>query len=68
MTSFLTSETSLAKPRILYTVCPHGFTPIARSDKGARKGELMLDGTGCDGKGISTFCCPNDRGLPVCGW
>ncbi|KAK2742693.1 hypothetical protein FQN57_005148 [Myotisia sp. PD_48] len=47
--------------------CPSGFAAAARSDPGYRGKELMLDETGCDGKGVHTFCCPVNR-LVRCGW
>ncbi|KAM0302887.1 hypothetical protein ACHAPM_003672 [Fusarium culmorum] len=47
--------------------CPKGWVAMPRSDPGARKGELMLDETGCYG-GVHTFCCPSSAILPTCGW
>lgn len=48
--------------------CPKGWVHIGRLDKGARKGELMYDETGCGGDGHHSFCCPADQDIPRCGW
>ncbi|KAH7329286.1 hypothetical protein B0I35DRAFT_473903 [Stachybotrys elegans] len=48
--------------------CPSGWTTVRRGDDGARKGEIMKDGQGCDGKAMHTFCCPAGNGIPTCGW
>ncbi|OBS25926.1 hypothetical protein FPOA_06459 [Fusarium poae] len=49
--------------------CPKGWVRVARSDKHARKGEVMFDETGCGGDGGHTFCCPGGSSkLPTCGW
>jgi GH18 family chitinase len=48
--------------------CPAGWTLIARSDSGARKGEGMLDNASCGRRGDHLFCCPPDSPLPTCGW
>ncbi|KAL6229266.1 hypothetical protein BDW75DRAFT_245886 [Aspergillus navahoensis] len=46
--------------------CPSGWLPAQRSDKNAKKLELMVDGTGCDGS-LHTLCCP-ESSMPTCGW
>ncbi|KAI9044890.1 class V chitinase [Aspergillus affinis] len=46
--------------------CPDGLASVWRSDPGFRKGELMLDSTGCD-VGVHTLCCPREY-APQCGW
>ncbi|CAN9308924.1 unnamed protein product [Alternaria alternata] len=48
--------------------CPAGWVHVARSDSGARKNELMTDGTGCGGSGSHSFCCPTSDSRPTCGW
>ncbi|KAJ5240268.1 hypothetical protein N7468_004887 [Penicillium chermesinum] len=48
--------------------CPTGWTPVSRTDPGARTDEKMWDNTGCGGVGQHTFCCPPDSELPKCGW
>ncbi|KAG8361863.1 hypothetical protein FVEN_g217 [Fusarium venenatum] len=49
--------------------CPKGWVRVARSDKHARKDEVMFDETGCGGDGGHTFCCPGGSSkLPTCGW
>jgi GH18 family chitinase len=46
--------------------CPAGWQPAPRLDKNAKKDELMLDGTGCDGD-LHTLCCPEEA-MATCGW
>ncbi|KAH3208918.1 hypothetical protein KXV77_008480, partial [Aspergillus fumigatus] len=48
--------------------CPNGWSRVPRSDAGARKDEMMVDQTGCDGLGVHQLCCPPDAELPTCGW
>jgi GH18 family chitinase len=48
--------------------CPTGYSAVERDDKWRnKKGELMLDGNGCDGGLVHTLCCPSGA-LPSCGW
>ncbi|KAL4740418.1 hypothetical protein BDV11DRAFT_214414 [Aspergillus similis] len=59
------------KPQCRWTgcgqTCFEGFSPVERSDRWGKKGELMLDSTQCDGHGTQTLCCPNED-IPKCGW
>ncbi|KAF7137044.1 hypothetical protein CNMCM5793_006895 [Aspergillus hiratsukae] len=48
--------------------CPNGWSRVPRSDDGARKDEMMVDQSGCDGIGVHQLCCPPDAELPTCGW
>ncbi|KAH2160802.1 hypothetical protein KXW37_009822, partial [Aspergillus fumigatus] len=48
--------------------CPNGWSRVPRGDAGARKDEMMVDQTGCDGAGVHQLCCPPDAELPTCGW
>ncbi|KAM5470007.1 hypothetical protein MferCBS49748_002771, partial [Microsporum ferrugineum] len=48
--------------------CPNGYHVVDRLDKEAKKGEIMLDQTGCPQGLINTWCCPNDWGTVECGW
>ncbi|KAJ4245449.1 hypothetical protein NW762_013958 [Fusarium torreyae] len=48
--------------------CPKGWVHVGRTDKDARKDELMYDETGCGGDGAHHFCCPPDQDIPQCGW
>ncbi|KAF3481753.1 symbiotic chitinase [Arthroderma uncinatum] len=48
--------------------CPNGYHVVDRVDKEAKKGEIMLDQTGCPKGSINTWCCPDDSGLVECGW
>ncbi|KAJ4142851.1 hypothetical protein NW754_010290 [Fusarium falciforme] len=48
--------------------CPKGWIHMDREDSSARKGEKMLDETGCGGEGTHSFCCPPSSKLPTCGW
>ncbi|RSM09999.1 hypothetical protein CDV31_007405 [Fusarium ambrosium] len=48
--------------------CPKGWIHMNREDPNARKGEKMLDETGCGGDGTHSFCCPPNSKMPTCGW
>ncbi|KAL5041128.1 hypothetical protein BDW71DRAFT_212415 [Aspergillus fruticulosus] len=57
------------KPQCRWTgcgqTCSEGFSPVKQSDCWRKTGELMLDGTQCDGHGTQTLCCPNED-IPKC--
>lgn len=48
--------------------CPSDYVTVSRGDSGARKGELMLDGTACPTGTTHTLCCPSSTTVPQCGW
>ncbi|KAJ3466401.1 hypothetical protein MRS44_007059 [Fusarium solani] len=48
--------------------CPSGWSAVKREDPYRKSNkELFLDGTGCGGNGIRTFCCPPGK-QPFCQW
>lgn len=53
---------------IIDTACPAGYSTQQRLDKDAKKGEYMLNDSGCHDKQLKPLCCPADDALPLCGW
>jgi hypothetical protein len=47
-------------------MCPVGFVSVPR--KGGKKGEMMWDGSRCNGRGLSRLCCPSNQPQPTCRW
>ncbi|UPK93523.1 hypothetical protein LCI18_004458 [Fusarium solani-melongenae] len=48
--------------------CPANWIRVMRKDKGARKNEQMIDGTGCVDGAVHELCCPPEGDMPTCGW
>ncbi|TPX10951.1 uncharacterized protein E0L32_008157 [Thyridium curvatum] len=48
--------------------CPANWIRMMRNDGGARGNEFMVNGAGCDGRGVHKLCCPPGNPIPTCGW